>query len=74
MGNHFSNRHSPNCNRMATTASPASKATGPNQSIFAIAKASLRQAGHPLELQDALRDGPALSNAAVLCRAEQQYE
>ena len=34
MGNHFSNRHSPNSSSMASTANPASKTTGPNQSIF----------------------------------------
>jgi hypothetical protein len=39
MGNHFSSRHSPNSNSMASTANPASKTTGSNQSIFvAIAK------------------------------------
>jgi hypothetical protein len=34
MDNHFSNRQSPNNNSMASTANPASKTTGPNQSIF----------------------------------------
>jgi hypothetical protein len=53
MGNHFSNRHSPNSTSMVNTAIPDSKTAGPSQSIFvAIAKASLRQARHPLELQD----------------------
>ena len=53
MGNHFSNRHCPNSNSMVSTAIPASKTTGPNQSIFvAIPKASLPQTRHPLELQD----------------------
>jgi hypothetical protein len=52
MGNHFSNRHSPNSTSMVSTANPVSKTTGPNQSIFvAFAKASLRQARHPLKLQ-----------------------
>ena len=54
MGNHFSNRHSPNSNSMVSTAIPATKTTGPNQSIFV---ASQRQARRQLTTLPAIHDG-----------------
>jgi len=39
IGNHFSSHHSQNSNSILIAAIPASKLTGPNQSIFTIASA-----------------------------------
>jgi hypothetical protein len=52
MVNHFSNRHSPNSNSRVTAAIPASKTTGPNQSISVTIPKPHWPARHPFELQD----------------------